>query len=158
MVPGPLSLRGSSHFKARKSAITSPHTKSASLSSTPTILACFLPERQKSLHRLTSVGSLCKQSWVWPHLSHRPGGLTSPSRHPGNQELLWPGPLSLKFRDSQFLPYFHSLVTQIVKNLPAMRKAWARSLGWEDPLEKGMASHSSILAWEIPWTEEPGGL
>ena len=54
-----------------------------------------------------SVGSLCKQSWVWPHPFHPPGGLTSPSRHPGNQELLWPGPLSLKFRDSQFLPHSH---------------------------------------------------
>ena len=39
----------------------------------------------------------------------------------------------------------------------ACNAAWVRSLGWEDPLEKGMASHSSILAWEIPWTEEPGG-
>ena len=51
-----------------------------------------------------------------------------------------------------------SLVTQMVKNLPAMQKIWVRSLGWEDPLEKGMAPPSSILAWEIPWTEEPGGL
>ena len=39
-----------------------------------------------------------------------------------------------------------------------MRKTWVGSLGWDDPLEKGMATHSSILAWEIPWTEEPGGL
>ena len=46
----------------------------------------------------------------------------------------------------------------MVKNPPALRKAWVRSLGWEDPLEKGMAIHSSILAWRIPWTEEPGGL
>ena len=45
-----------------------------------------------------------------------------------------------------------SLVAQLVKNLPAMREAWVRSLGWEDPLEKGMATHSSILAWTIPWT------
>ena len=44
-----------------------------------------------------------------------------------------------------------------VKNPPAMQETWVRSLGWEDPLEKGMATHSSILAWEIPWTEEPGG-
>ena len=43
-----------------------------------------------------------------------------------------------------------------VKNLPAMRETWVQSLGWEDPLEKGMASHSSILAWRIPRTEEPG--
>ena len=51
-----------------------------------------------------------------------------------------------------------SLVAQLVKNLPAMWETWVRSLGWEDPLEKEMATHSSILAWRIPWTEEPGGL
>ena len=51
-----------------------------------------------------------------------------------------------------------SLVVQIVKNPPAMREIWVQSLGWEDPLEEGMATHSSILAWRIPWTEEPGGL
>ena len=45
-----------------------------------------------------------------------------------------------------------SLVAQLVKNLPAMQKTWVQSLGWEDPLEKGRASHSSILAWRIPWT------
>ena len=49
-------------------------------------------------------------------------------------------------------------MAQTVKNLPAIQKTWVRSLGWEDPLEKGTATHSSILAWEIPWTEEPGGL
>ena len=42
--------------------------------------------------------------------------------------------------------------------MPAMWETWVRSLGWEDPLEKEMATHSSILAWKIPWTEEPGGL
>ena len=46
----------------------------------------------------------------------------------------------------------------LVKNPPAMQETWVRSLGWEEPLEKGMATHSSILAWRIPWTEEPGGL
>ena len=46
----------------------------------------------------------------------------------------------------------------MVKNLPANQKLWVQSLGGEDPLEKATASHSSILAWEIPWTEEPGGL
>ena len=51
-----------------------------------------------------------------------------------------------------------SLVAQMVKNLPAIQETWVRSLGQEDPLEKGMAIHSSILAWRIPWTEEPGGL
>ena len=51
-----------------------------------------------------------------------------------------------------------SLVAQLVKNLPAMQETWIRSLGWEDPLKKEMATHSSIHAWRIPWTEEPGGL
>jgi len=50
------------------------------------------------------------------------------------------------------------LVAQMVKNLPAMWETWVQSLGCEDPLEEGIASHSSILAWRIPWTEEPGGL
>ena len=49
-------------------------------------------------------------------------------------------------------------MTQMVKNLPAMQENWAQSLGQEDPLEKGMATHSSILAWRIPWTDEPGRL
>ena len=51
-----------------------------------------------------------------------------------------------------------SLVAQTVKNLPAVQKTWVQSLGWEDPLEKEMATHSSIQAWEIPWTEEPSRL
>ena len=46
----------------------------------------------------------------------------------------------------------------MVKKLPAMWETWVQSLGWEDTLEEGMATHCSILAWEIPWTEEPGGL
>ena len=49
-------------------------------------------------------------------------------------------------------------MAQKVKNPPAMQETWVESLGPEDPLEKGMATHSSILAWELPWTEEPGGL
>ena len=48
------------------------------------------------------------------------------------------------------LLFWASLVAQMVKNLPAMQETWVRSLGWEDPLEKGMATHSSILAWRIP--------
>ena len=46
----------------------------------------------------------------------------------------------------------------MVKRLPAVQETWVRSLGWEDPLEKEMATHSSTLAWKIPWTEEPGRL
>ena len=64
--------------------------------------------------------------------------------------------------------YFHTnlsyvrscypVVTQTVKNLSAIQETQVQSLGWEDPLEKGMATHSNILAWRIPWTEEPGRL
>ena len=51
-----------------------------------------------------------------------------------------------------------SLVAQTVKSLPAMWETWVQSLGWEDPVKEGMATHSSILAWGIPWAEEPGRL
>ena len=54
--------------------------------------------------------------------------------------------------------YWTSLVAQTVKNMPAMQETRVQSLGQEDPLEKGMATHSSILAWRIPWTREPGRL
>ena len=59
--------------------------------------------------------------------------------------------------DIKYFPWA-PLVAQMVKNLPAMKETRVRSLGQEDPLEKGMATHSSILAWRIPWTKEPGGL
>ena len=49
-------------------------------------------------------------------------------------------------------------MAQMVMNLPTMQETWVQSLGWEDPLEKGLATNTSILAWRIPWTEEPGGL
>ena len=62
----------------------------------------------------------------------------------------------LKLNDS--MKTLSSLIGQLVKNLPAMQETWVRFLGWEDPLEKEMAIHTSILAWKIPWTEEPGGL
>ena len=54
--------------------------------------------------------------------------------------------------------YIASLVAQRLQRLPAVRETRVQSLGREDPLEKGMATHSSMLAWRIPWTEEPGGL
>ena len=67
--------------------------------------------------------------------------------------------LSRKWPENlQLCWYWASLIAQLVKNLPAMQETWVRFLGWEDPLEKEMATHSSILAWRIPWTEEPGGL
>ena len=73
------------------------------------------------------------------------------------------------FKNGAFLPLhywnpkpfghmFKSLVAQMVKCLPAVQETWVQSLGWEDPLQKEMATHSSTLAWKIPWTEEPGRL
>ena len=59
---------------------------------------------------------------------------------------------------SGFILLWSSLMTQMIKNMPAMQETQVQSLGWEDPLEKKVAIHSSILAWEIPWTEEPGRL
>ena len=58
----------------------------------------------------------------------------------------------------KLIPCWDSLVAQMVKNLPAMWETQVQSLGWEDPLEKEIATHSSILAWKISWIEEPGGL
>ena len=57
-----------------------------------------------------------------------------------------------------YLTFVFYVASLVVKNLPAMQETRVRSLDWEDPLEKGMATHSSMLAWRIPWTEEPGGL
>ena len=54
--------------------------------------------------------------------------------------------------------YWASLMAQMVKNSPAMQETLVQSLGWEDPLKEDMATHSSILAWRIPWAQEPGGL
>ena len=64
----------------------------------------------------------------------------------------------LDYPFSVWLRAFASLTAQTVKNLPAIQETWVQSLGQEAPLEKGMATHSSILAWRIPWTEEPGRL
>ena len=67
--------------------------------------------------------------------------MQTPTRFEGSKTLLWV-----------------SLVTQKVKNMPAMQETWVQSLGWEDPLQKEMATHSSILAWKIPWPGKPGML
>ena len=56
------------------------------------------------------------------------------------------------------MPHWAFLVAQMIKNLPTIQETGVQFLGWEDPLEKGMATHSSILAWRIPWIEEPGEL
>ena len=67
-------------------------------------------------------------------------------------------PANLIFLSLESLKEKTSLMSQMVKNLPAMRETPDQSLGWKDLLEKGMAIPSSILAWRIPWTQEPGGL
>ena len=59
---------------------------------------------------------------------------------------------------SSFILFTTVQVAQMVKRLPAIQETWVRSLGWKDPLEKEMATHSNILAWKIPWIEESGGL
>ena len=66
----------------------------------------------------------------------------------------------LNFYNSMLTDFLFNplMVAQRLKHLPAMRETWVWSLGWEDPLEKEMATHSCILAWRIPWMEEPGGL
>ena len=68
-----------------------------------------------------------------------------------------PGKAILWFLNIFYICY-PTLVAQTVKCLPTMREMWVQSLGWEDPLEKEMATHSSTLAWKIPWMEEPGRL
>ena len=91
-------------------------------------------------------------------LSHLQGIFPTQGSNPGlphcRQILIHPSHKgSLRIFHSQGHLYPHRL-----KHLPAMRETWVRSLGWKDPLEKEMETHSSILAWRIPWTEEPGGL
>ena len=68
------------------------------------------------------------------------------------------GHVRMSFTSTEYTIFRASLVAQMVKRLPAMQETWVRTLGWEDPLEKEMATHCSTLAWKIPWTEEPGGL
>ena len=76
----------------------------------------------------------------------------------GRHARVWLSPSAVRLEPAQRCPRLHvrtkspSLVAQLVKNPPASRKTWVPSLGWEDPLEKGKAAHSSILAWRVPWT------
>ena len=81
-----------------------------------------------------------------------------------NTDEAWPQPHTRKqlrkftFTQRGAFLSLTSLLAQRLKRLPAMRETWVQSLDWEDPLEKEMATHSSTLAWKIPWTEEPGRL
>ena len=72
----------------------------------------------------------------------------------GQSTHMWP--LHIAWSSSKYSGAF--LMAQMINNPPSMQETWVQSLGWEDSLEKGMATHSSILAWRIPWTEEPGEL
>ena len=85
---------------------------------------------------------ICK----WTHLSKDSWGVSS-------LVVQWLGLVAFTARP-RFDPWLGKalLIAQLVKNLPAMQETWVQSLGWEDPLEKGKATHSSILAWRIPWT------
>ena len=96
--------------------------------------------------------SMCLCTWVWRFLKWY-------EYHPFCIPYLLPIPtLSGPFIWPCLQLYWASLVAHLVKNLPAVQETGVRSLGWEDPLQKGMATHSSILAWKISWTQEPGGL
>ena len=107
---------------------------------------------------------MCSPSWPPSHLPP----YTIPPGHPSAPA---PSILYRTWTSDSFLIWYYtcfsaippnrptlSLVAQRIKHLPAVQETRVRSLGWEDPLEKEMATHSSILAWRIPWTEEPGGL
>ena len=90
-------------------------------------------------------------------LSHPWASLIAPlvNNPPAMQEILldsWSGRSAVEGIGYPLQYSWASLVAQLVKNLPAMWEPWVQSLGWEDPLEKGKGTHSSILAWRIPWT------
>ena len=114
-----------------------------------------------------------EQIHIWPHIFHGPDAnchLCSPklqhslgyrssassSDHPTGHC----SNATFSLKSTQLMSYFSwaSLVAQLVKNPPAMRETWVWSLGWEDPLEKGKATHSTILAWRIPWIIQSMGL
>ena len=99
-----------------------------------------------------------QQGGFLSHICHRGGGKSG--KHTAaslDQDGMTCGVASF-FKIPSYKTMDTSLMAQMVKNLPAMQETWVRSLGGEDPLEKEMAIHSGILAWRIPWTEEPGGL
>ena len=104
-------------------------------------------------------------SWPWslcPHFTFQLLKSNSSSSFIRNSQKVETTQMSTNYWTNKLCWYtqhgWASLVAQTVKNPPAMRQTCDRSRGWEDSLEKGMATHSNILAWRIPWTEEPGGL
>ena len=104
----------------------------------------------------------CRQ--ILYQLSHKGSPITLKATIFSLDNISWTFPGGKKqlyfFSDllNRYLIFLASLVAQTVKHLPTMWETQVRSLGWKDPLEKEMATHSSILAWKIPWTEEPGSL
>ena len=144
------------------------HTTWASLGRRLHALPWWRRWRHRDGHwsRWTMISRKCKGAW-----RERPAGSSVPRARKG---LVWGFRMGLEvqagshtaraqelWEESVFgspPTQISSLVAQTVKNLPARQETQVQSLGWEDALEKGMATHSSILAWRIPWTEEPGGL
>ena len=102
-------------------------------------------------------GLLCPPPRDLPHSGIEPESLTSPALAVGffTTSTTWEAYIYLHIYISFFR--FFSMVVQMVKNPPAMQETQVQSLGREDPLQKGMVTHSSILAWRIPWIEEPAG-
>ena len=111
-----------------------------------------LSEAPKFYHRRDSHWSL--SLWLIPETAHKTAFDKVLNKHFVHKHI-WMLLLTFWILLASFRA---SLVAQMVKNLPAMQENWGQSLGWEDPLEKGIATHSSIPARRIPWTEEPGGL
>ena len=128
------------------------------------------------LESLWAQGNCCPDLyWQWPQLESQKKSLFGPSFAPSVFHF-WYSPMFLyveliySFSVLYSVPLYMciyvyiciyiwtSLVAQMVKHLPTMQETWAQSLGWEDPQEKEIATHSSTLAWKIPWTEEPGRL
>ena len=153
----------SSIMKERLTALLSPWTGSGRRGRGDTVLwlqtrhfpcCCFTQLLELSV---TAIGPQSPHSWSWlsSHceltycLPYCMGTLMSREDCIKKKKIFWPCCMTYGI----LVP-----VVQSVKNPPAMRETWVRSLGWEEPLEEGMVTHSSILAWRIPGTEEPGGL
>ena len=113
---------------------------------------CSFSEAPKFHHRRDSHWSL--SLWLIPETTHETAFAKILNKHLLDK-YIWMLLLTFWILLTSFRA---SLVAQMVKNGPAMQETWGQSLGREDPLERGVATHSSIPAWKIPWTEEPGGL
>ena len=104
------------------------------------------------LLELSSMGKILLFLYYWKHFFHYPNIITFLPYIPEYTTIV----CSLTIFSHNFTLLWASIVAQLVKNPPAMQETWVQSLRWEDPLEKGKAIHSSILAWRIPWTQSLG--